>query len=113
MWGERSRWKNDGRDWSERVVKRSSGDVRYIPPMRGNQVDVGATNKGKTFMIRQAISSPSDLGKGDSQQKEILFYTCCQILDKTCSLVIDWGSCTNLVSSYVIEKLGIRYIKHP
>ncbi|KAI5668664.1 hypothetical protein M9H77_18517 [Catharanthus roseus] len=85
MWGERSRW--------ERLEKKSSGDVTCIPPMMGNQVHIWATNKRKM-----------DLSEGDTQQRRDLFNTHCRILDKTCSLVIDCGSCTNLVSSYVIEK---------
>ncbi|KAI5675864.1 hypothetical protein M9H77_06814 [Catharanthus roseus] len=112
--GEKCRVREvDGRDWRKKVDKISSGDVSCIPPMRGKQVDVGAINKRQMFMARQAISSPCNLGEGDSQQRGNLFYTCCQILDKTCSLVIGGGSFPNLVSSYVIGKLGIRYMKHP
>ncbi|KAI5662551.1 hypothetical protein M9H77_21874 [Catharanthus roseus] len=94
MLGEGSIWENDGRDWRKRVDKRSSGDVSCIPPTR-------------------ATSCPRDLGGWDSQQRKNVFYTRCQILDKTCSLVIDNGSCTNLISSYVIKKFKIHYIKHP
>ncbi|KAH0661533.1 hypothetical protein KY284_026464 [Solanum tuberosum] len=32
---------------------------------------------------------------------------------KTYSLIIDGGSCANVVSSYLLDKLGIAYMKHP
>ena len=34
------------------------------------------------------------------------------INDKLCSLIIDGGSCTNVTSTRVVEKLGLQTISH-
>lgn len=35
------------------------------------------------------------------------------IKDKTCSVIIDSGSCANIVSTTVIQKLSMSIRKHP
>ena len=32
---------------------------------------------------------------------------------KVCSLIIDGGSCTNVASRYLVEKLGLAKLPHP
>lgn len=33
--------------------------------------------------------------------------------DKICSMIIDGGSCTNIASTTMVEKLGLPILKHP
>jgi hypothetical protein len=47
------------------------------------------------------------------EQKENIFYTRCLINGKICNMKIDGGSCTNVASTIVVEKLGLPIIKHP
>lgn len=47
------------------------------------------------------------------QQQENTFHTWCHIHDKVCSLIIDGGSCTNVASTTLVEKLGLVLFKHP
>jgi len=42
-----------------------------------------------------------------------LFHTRCLVKDKVCSLIIDGGSCTNIASRNMVEKLGLEVLKHP
>ncbi|XP_056858080.1 uncharacterized protein LOC130507383, partial [Raphanus sativus] len=49
----------------------------------------------------------------EDEQRENLFHTRCLIQDKMCSLIIDGGSCTNVASNELVEKLGLEVIKHP
>ena len=42
-----------------------------------------------------------------------IFYTTCSIKDRACSLVIDRGSCENVISQEVVDKLGLQTIDHP
>ena len=52
--------------------------------------------------------------KEDEQlQRENLFYTRCKVGNKVCSLIIDGGSCANVASSLMVEKLGLATTKHP
>ena len=46
-------------------------------------------------------------------QQENIFHTRCYIEDKGCSLIIDVGSCTNVASDIMVEKLRFSTLKHP
>ncbi|XP_074282769.1 uncharacterized protein LOC141607312 [Silene latifolia] len=48
----------------------------------------------------------------DSDQREQLFHTKCQVKDKWCSVIVDGGSCTNVASSEMVSKLGLTTIAH-
>ncbi|CAN0904147.1 hypothetical protein LINGRAHAP2_LOCUS22929, partial [Linum grandiflorum] len=47
------------------------------------------------------------------EQRENLFYTRCLINTWVSSLIIDGGSCTNVASEVMIEKLGLPTTSHP
>ena len=46
-------------------------------------------------------------------QRDNIFHTRCCIRDKVCSMVIDEGSCTNVASTELVEKLSLPTTKHP
>ena len=46
-------------------------------------------------------------------QCDNIFHTRCYIEDKVCGVVIDGGSCTNIASTELVEKLSLRTMKHP
>ena len=48
----------------------------------------------------------------DEIQKENIFHTRCLINNKLYSLIVDEGSCTNVASTRVVEKLGLTTISH-
>ncbi|RDY00739.1 hypothetical protein CR513_16041, partial [Mucuna pruriens] len=50
---------------------------------------------------------------GDVEQLEHIFHTRCHINDKVCSMIIDNGSCTNVASTLLVEKLNLPTKKHP
>ncbi|XP_040998254.1 uncharacterized protein LOC121244313 [Juglans microcarpa x Juglans regia] len=49
----------------------------------------------------------------ESNQRENLFHTRCFVNNKVCSVIIDGGSCTNVASTYLVEKLALTTLKHP
>ena len=49
----------------------------------------------------------------ESNQRENLFHTQCFVNNKVCSVIIDGGSCTNVASTYLVEKLALTTLKHP
>ncbi|XP_035546591.1 uncharacterized protein LOC118348639 [Juglans regia] len=49
----------------------------------------------------------------ESNQRESLFHTRCFVNNKVCSVIIDGGSCTNVASTYLVEKLALTTLKHP
>ncbi|XP_073121534.1 uncharacterized protein [Henckelia pumila] len=49
----------------------------------------------------------------EESQRKNLFHTRCFVNGKVCSLIIDGGSCTNVASCELVEKLGLSLLKHP
>ena len=47
------------------------------------------------------------------EQRENLFHCRCKIRGRNVSVIIDNGSCTNVVSWYTVKKLGLSTLKHP
>ena len=48
----------------------------------------------------------------DESQRENIFHTRCHISDKLYSLLVDGGSCANVASTRVVDKLGFPTISH-
>ena len=44
------------------------------------------------------------------QQRENIFHTRCHINNKVCSMIIDGGSCTNVASTTLVEKLNASLV---
>jgi len=66
--------------------------------------------EGDLLMIRRMLGTiPKPL---DDTQRENIFHTRCLITNKLCSLIIYGGSCTNVASTRVVEKLALPPISH-
>ena len=48
-----------------------------------------------------------------NEQIEAIFHTRCTIGGKVCSFIIDGGSCTNVVSKTLVDKLKCMISPHP
>ncbi|GAV59614.1 zf-CCHC domain-containing protein/Asp_protease_2 domain-containing protein, partial [Cephalotus follicularis] len=49
----------------------------------------------------------------DQWLRNNIFHTKCTSKGKTCNVIIDGGSCKNVVSETMVEKLGLKTEKHP
>ena len=65
---------------------------------------------GVALVTRRALTTQSKVGEA---QRENIFYTRCHVKVKPCSLIIDSGSCTNVVSALMVEKLALPTLRHP
>jgi hypothetical protein len=63
----------------------------------------------KLTVVQRVLNAQIDVN--DEQRKNI-FHTRCQIRDKVCGMIINNGSCTNVVSTTLMEKLGLTTISH-
>lgn len=54
--------------------------------------------------------SSEDIG---STQRKNIFWTLCNTGGKCCKVIMDSGSTDNLVSEEMVEKLGLKRLKHP
>jgi hypothetical protein len=63
-------------------------------------------------MVRRVCFTPRKADDED-EQRHNLFHSRCTIGGKVCQLVIDLGSCENVVAEEVVEKLALETEKHP
>ncbi|KAF7835915.1 uncharacterized protein G2W53_010774 [Senna tora] len=73
--------------------------------------DVQYPVKGESLVVRRVLNS--SVKEESLEQRENIFHTRCLIMGKMCSMIIDGGSCTNVASTTLIDKLGLKCEKHP
>ncbi|XP_031392126.1 uncharacterized protein LOC116204196 [Punica granatum] len=69
--------------------------------------------EGNALVIKRALNVQIKEEEKDDVQRENIFHTRCQVKDRVCSLIIDGGSCVNVASKLLVDKLGLRTLKHP
>ena len=67
--------------------------------------------QGELMVARRALSVQAK--EDDEMQRDNIFHTRCHVQNKVCSVIIDGGSCTNVASTTMVEKLGMATRKHP
>jgi len=67
-------------------------------------------DKGEMLILRQVLSN--QMSEKD-EQRENNFHSRCTVQGKVCSLIIDGGSCTNVISNIMIKKLNLQTSTHP
>ncbi|GKA45002.1 aspartyl protease_2 domain-containing protein [Tanacetum coccineum] len=68
-------------------------------------------DEGELLVIRRVLHT-KEIASND-EQREHIFHSRCTIKGKVCSLIIDSGSCTNVASTTLINKLIIPTSLHP
>jgi len=72
------------------------------------QPDEGDNN---CFISRRVLSVAAT--KEDNNQRHNLFHTRGIIKDKLCSIIVDNGSCNNIASQELVERMGLKQRRHP
>ena len=67
---------------------------------------------GPLLVTRRACFTPRK-SEGEDWLRSNIFQTTCTMGGKICRLVIDSGSCENVVSEDAVQKLGLAKEKHP
>ena len=67
--------------------------------------------QGELMVARRGLSVQCK--EYDEMQRDNIFHTRCHVQNKACSEIIDRGSCTNVASATMVEKLGMQTSKHP
>ena len=102
------------------MVVLDNGDIESVsssddemPPLEDcSDVDITNPGRGEMLVTRRALNiQPKE--DGDEVQREHIFHTRCHVNNKVCSMIIDSGSCTNVASTLLVEKLNLPLIKHP
>ncbi|XP_042408307.1 uncharacterized protein LOC121997755 [Zingiber officinale] len=74
--------------------------------------DVELTVDGQALVVLRALHMQAK-EDDDGLQRENIFYTCYHVKDRVCGLIIDGGSCVNVASKLMVDKLGLPTLKHP
>jgi hypothetical protein len=80
--------------------------------------DVNVVEKEETPEVGESLLLKRVLVKAEKEvheptQRKSLFRTVCKSRGKCCKIVIDSGSTDNLVSTEMVEKLGLQRLVHP
>ncbi|XP_072148509.1 uncharacterized protein [Setaria viridis] len=65
----------------------------------------------ESLIVQRVLSAQME--KAEQNQRHTLFQTKCVIKERSCRLIIDGGSCNNLASSDMVEKLALATKPHP
>jgi len=91
---------NYGSGFDEIVTDEKDSNTDDMPPLEDVSEEEYLAPDALTLVARRALSLQA---KG---QRENIFHTRCYVKDKVCSVIIDGGSCTNVASTIMVEKLG-------
>ncbi|RDY13239.1 hypothetical protein CR513_01870, partial [Mucuna pruriens] len=93
------------------IETESSSDDEMPPLEDCSDVEFTEPVNGDILVTRHALSiEPKE--DGDMKQHEHNFHTRCHINDEVCSMIIDSGSCTNVASTIIVEKINLQTAKH-
>eukprot|EP00253_Pinus_taeda_P020624 PITA_20624 len=67
---------------------------------------------GEALVLNKVLLKPAK-EVAEPDQRKALFHTVCKSRGKCCKLIIDSGSTDNLVAVEMVEKLGLKKLKHP
>jgi hypothetical protein len=74
-------------------------------------IDAGAAEHYESLIVQRMLSAQME--KAEQNQRHTLFQTKCVIKEHSCRMIIDGGSCNNLASSEMVEKLALSTKPHP
>jgi hypothetical protein len=95
------------------VMTESEDDSDEMPELVGASDDDGVVYPvtGESLIARRALNTHIKVDDAE-QQRENIFHTRCHVNNKVCSMIIDGGSCTNVASTILVEKLNLPTLKH-
>eukprot|EP00253_Pinus_taeda_P003758 PITA_03758 len=82
-------------------------DVEETPQEAENTPETG-----EALVLNKVLLKPAK-EVAEPDQRKALFRTVCKSRGKCCKLIIDSGSTDNLVAMEMVEKLGLKKLKHP
>ncbi|GKA38331.1 hypothetical protein Tco_0730882 [Tanacetum coccineum] len=74
-------------------VFQEEDELEYVEPLDGEAEQI-------TYVVQRTLCSPK---VSDSSQRNKIFQTKCLIKENICSIIIDGGSCKNLVSKALVK----------
>lgn len=82
-----------------------------IPLLEDDEEDVEYLVQWDALIIRKILNI--QVKEEESNLRENIFYTCYLANGQICKLIKDGGSCINVASITLVDKLELTYTKHP
>ncbi|XP_071933138.1 uncharacterized protein [Coffea arabica] len=97
----------------ELLTDDEDGEHEGMPSLEGEEDELEEIPVNETIGCLVARRALATQASRDELQRENIFYSRCHIHNKVFSLVIDLGSCTNVASSLIVERLNLPTTDHP
>jgi len=85
-------------------------EAQIEPPEQEEEEITVERDEGEILVLRRVLNSQKN---ENTEQRENIFHSRYTVQGKVCSMIIDGGSCGNVVSVSMIEKLGLQTSIHP
>ncbi|XP_028216647.1 uncharacterized protein LOC114398673 [Glycine soja] len=99
--------------WKDKDTSKKKGSSSQHLERNSSREDDGflPPEEGDLLMVKRLMGN---LCKDkDNMQRENIFHSRCLVNGKVCSLIIDGGSCTNVASTRLVKKLGLKTTPYP
>ncbi|GKV34681.1 hypothetical protein SLEP1_g43035 [Rubroshorea leprosula] len=93
------------------IETEGESDDDFMPPLEDADDGMEYVVDGELLVTRHTLNVQAK--EDDEVQCDNIFHTMCHIKNKVCSVIIDGGSCTNVASTVLVEKLNLPMMKHP
>ncbi|GKV11590.1 hypothetical protein SLEP1_g22836 [Rubroshorea leprosula] len=93
------------------IETEGESDDDFMPPLEDADDGMEYAVDGELLVTRHALNVQAK--EDDEVQCDNICHTRCHIKNKVCSVIIDGGSCTNVASTVLVEKLSLPMKKHP
>ena len=68
-------------------------------------------NEGELLVLRRGLSGRK--GSNHEEQCKGIFHIRCTITGHVCSLIVDGGTCTNIASTTLVDRLKLKVAPYP
>jgi len=86
------------------------GEEKDLCLMEGMEEVIEEANEEDFLVLRRTLSG---LKGSQDKKRENIFHSRCTMKGKVCLFIIDSRSCTNVISSTMVEKLQLKAMAHP
>ncbi|GKV20583.1 hypothetical protein SLEP1_g30682 [Rubroshorea leprosula] len=93
---------------SEDEAKKEQNDETKSPQLEEELIPA---DHGESLVVSRSLHAT--ITKDEDWLRHNIFHTRCTSRGKVCNVIIDSGSCENVVSNYMVEKLGLPVKDHP
>ena len=98
-------------DFDENTLALLAADHAGSEERQEEQIGAEDAEHYESLIVQRVLSAQME--EAEQNQRHTLFQTKCVVKERSCRLIIDGGSCNNLASSDMVEKLALTTKPHP